>query len=511
MARLHERGWIQVLLVLLACAAVSWPLLGRGGLAMTEAHRVIPAWEMLDNGDWLTPRMFGMPYLRKPPGMSWGVAMSSMVLGQTELAARVVSATSATVMALVALGFGRRWFGARWGIGAGLAQALAPIMWESARSAEIEAIHTLGLQLSALACVDLLVTKTTRVRLGMTTLLALGVIIAALSKGPVGAPLLLGAMGGAMLVRKSWRPLISLHLWCGILLGSAVVGGVFLAMARALGGEDAVMASTGSHMWADKVSKILLLGPTTFLYAMPVSLALLLPWGPDARREGDASERDLAMVTTARALAWAWVIAMLAWTALGVSNPRYTMCGIVLLTPLAAYALRGAFRAGAFTDTRRKITRAMFLGRPAVWVIILIGAAWVFIGSYEAAVRASSGRDAGRRMGEALVGALEDLDARGPVLLIADDAVEARPEVLGEIRRAVRDAGMSERIEIRWTPWDGQAPPPEPWDLALIRVDGQSDERQGFRDLVGDGAVGLIDEQSVSKFRVKLYLRRNTP
>ena len=88
MARLHERGWIQVTLVLLACAAVFWPLLGRGGLAMTEGHRVIPAWEMLDTGDWLTTRMFETAYVRKPPGIAWLIALSSMVFGQTEWAAR---------------------------------------------------------------------------------------------------------------------------------------------------------------------------------------------------------------------------------------------------------------------------------------------------------------------------------------------------------------------------------------------------------------------------------------
>ncbi len=510
MARLHERCWIQYALVLLACAAVSWPLLGRGGLAMTEAHRVIPAWEMLDSGDWLTPRMFGMPYLRKPPGMSWAVAVSSMALGQTELAARAVSAASATIMALVALAFGRRWFGARWGLGAGLAQALAPIMWESARSAEIEAIHALGIQLAALACVDLLVNRAKSARPLLCAVLVLGVVVAGLSKGPVGAPVLLGVVGAGAIVRRSWRPLVSPWLWIGLIAGVAIVGGVLAAVARALGDETAIREAPGTHLWSGGVLPVLALGPTAFVYALPASLALLLPWGPDARREGERDEREGQMLTTARVLAWAWVLAMAVWLGFGVTNPRYVMGGIVLITPLASYALRGAFRDGAFTPLRARIARLMLLGRPAVWVFVLVGAGWVYIGSREAGVRASSGRDAGRLMGQALVRSIEDGGTPLPAVLVADDAVEARPEVLGEIRRVLKGAGYGDEVSIRWTPWNGASSPPEPWDLVLIRVDKRSPESEGLQSQIESAHVGLLDEQSVSKYVLRMYLRRRT-
>ncbi len=508
MARLHERCWIQYALVLLACAAVLWPLLGRGGLAMTEAHRVIPAWEMLDSGDWLTPRMFGMPYLRKPPGMSWAVGVSSMLLGQTEFAARAVSATSATIMALVALAFGRRWFGARWGLGAGLAQALAPVMWESARSAEIEALHALGMQLAALACVDLLRSKPARPQPRMALVLALGVIVAALSKGPAGAPVLIGVIGGAIIVRRGWRPLVSPWLWLGLCVGGLVIAGVFAAVAWALGDEGAIREAAGTHVWSGDLKGLALLAPTVFLYAMPASLALLLPWGPDARREGEAGEREGEMLACARILAWAWVLAMAVWLGFGVTNPRYAMGGIVLITPLASYALRGAFRDGAFTPLRARIARLMLLGRPAVWVFVLVGAGWVYIGSREAGVRASSGRDAGRLMGQALVRAIESGGAPLPAVLVADDAVEARPEVLGEIRRVLQDAGYGDKVSIRWTPWNGAVPPPEGWDLILIRVDKGSPESEGLQGEIENAGVGLLAEQGVAKYVLRLYLRR---
>ena len=199
---------------------------------------------------------------------------------------------------------------------------------------------------------------------------------------------------------------------------------------------------------------------------------------------------------------------MVVWTLAGVSNPRYVMPGVVVLAPLASYALRGAYRPGAFTDLRGAIARWMFLGRPAVWVFLLVGGAWVYIGSREAGVRSSSGREEGRRMGSALVRTLEALPGEGPWRLIADDAVEARPEVLLEIRRTVRREGLGDEVEIRWTPWGGATGAPTDWDLALIRVDRESTELADFEGLIESGGVGLIDEQRISKYVYRLYLRR---
>ena len=90
-------GVRSVLIVLLVCGAVYWPRLGERGLASTEGHRVIPAWEMLESGNWLVPRLFGQIYARKSPGIHWAVALSSRILGETEFAARAVGAMSATV------------------------------------------------------------------------------------------------------------------------------------------------------------------------------------------------------------------------------------------------------------------------------------------------------------------------------------------------------------------------------------------------------------------------------
>ena len=76
------------MLLVALCAAMFLPRLGVGGLSYTEGHRAIPAWEMLESGELLVTTMFDRPYMRKPPGIAWAIGASSLVFGQTELAAR---------------------------------------------------------------------------------------------------------------------------------------------------------------------------------------------------------------------------------------------------------------------------------------------------------------------------------------------------------------------------------------------------------------------------------------
>ncbi|MFG0259415.1 MAG: ArnT family glycosyltransferase, partial [Phycisphaerales bacterium JB041] len=110
------RRWRQVLLLVIVSAAIFLPRLGATGLSMSEGHRAIPAWEMLEDtraGDahWLVPRMFETAYLRKPPGMLWAIAGSTAVFGETEFAARFPSALSAMLLGIAVWWFATRWFG----------------------------------------------------------------------------------------------------------------------------------------------------------------------------------------------------------------------------------------------------------------------------------------------------------------------------------------------------------------------------------------------------------------
>ncbi len=73
------------ILIVLAVWAVGYlAALGSSELRSEEGHRVIPAVEMLESGDYLVPHIGGQPYLRKPPLINWLIAGSFKMLSRAQ-------------------------------------------------------------------------------------------------------------------------------------------------------------------------------------------------------------------------------------------------------------------------------------------------------------------------------------------------------------------------------------------------------------------------------------------
>lgn len=69
------------------------PFLGLRDLWLPDDARYAEvAREMLESGDWLTPRLNGLPHMTKPPLTYWLIAASMAVFGENEFAARLVNA-----------------------------------------------------------------------------------------------------------------------------------------------------------------------------------------------------------------------------------------------------------------------------------------------------------------------------------------------------------------------------------------------------------------------------------
>ncbi len=80
-------------IVALLWAAIYLPGLGSTEIKGEEGRRILPAITMLDEGDWLVPRVGGRAYLRKPPLVNWVIAASFKMLDRRdEWAARLPSA-----------------------------------------------------------------------------------------------------------------------------------------------------------------------------------------------------------------------------------------------------------------------------------------------------------------------------------------------------------------------------------------------------------------------------------
>jgi len=64
-----------------------------GDLWRTENLRALIAAEFLRSGDWIVPRLYGEPYLTKPPGMYAAIALASWPMGEVRTwSARLPSA-----------------------------------------------------------------------------------------------------------------------------------------------------------------------------------------------------------------------------------------------------------------------------------------------------------------------------------------------------------------------------------------------------------------------------------
>lgn len=114
MARDEIQAW---LLVLLAALALYLPGIDRPLRDAEAKYAQVPA-EMVQSGDWLTPRLDGAVYYVKPPLAYWPTAALYAVFGVSEAAARLTTVLSALLSAALAGLLARRLFGARAGVAA---------------------------------------------------------------------------------------------------------------------------------------------------------------------------------------------------------------------------------------------------------------------------------------------------------------------------------------------------------------------------------------------------------
>src|SRR5215210_5892439 len=99
----------SIFILLIACLVLFWWRLGTLGLIdPDEPFYAQTAREMVQSGDWVTPRIYGAPQFEKPIFYYWLVAGSFKALGETEFAGRMPTAVFATILVLLVSWFGSR-------------------------------------------------------------------------------------------------------------------------------------------------------------------------------------------------------------------------------------------------------------------------------------------------------------------------------------------------------------------------------------------------------------------
>jgi 4-amino-4-deoxy-L-arabinose transferase-like glycosyltransferase len=154
---------------------------------------------MVQSGNWLVPQFNGEPFYDKPPLFNWLVALSFVVFGFTEFAARFPAALIGTVTVLATYRFGRQLVGEN-GAFLGAVVLATSIQWVVlSRIVVHDILLALFVTLACFAFYRGYADETRRTKNFMLMYASVGVAV--LAKGPVGAVL----PGGAILVFLALR------------------------------------------------------------------------------------------------------------------------------------------------------------------------------------------------------------------------------------------------------------------------------------------------------------------
>ncbi len=462
---------LTLLVLLILCALVTLPFLGSTGLSSSEGHRVIPALTMLESGDYLVPSMFDQPYARKPQLVPWLFAGALSIHDNPDLSPRIVSVLAFTLMTLGSWFFARRWFGTDAALPAGIACALTPLFWSPARSAEIESVNNLLTALGAWITLELLL----RTKKEHTPLWSIALGIAALfmllTKGPAGFPIFLALIVASSILNRSPKPLFN----PSILIPIAIAALLFVwhwSRTLTAAGPDVIIQSPAAFMFEpSRLLKLVGFIPVSLLTALPITLALLFPWGKDAKSESTESDQRAWQLKTAKALALSIPLSLLIMMLVGVSNDRYAQPILATIPPLVGWVLTTNL-----LPHRAKILRVFTLGSPKLLAFILVIGAILNFSIIEPNQRASSGKLPALQLAVDIQSALP----AGQYTIIADAMIEARPETLLYLQQTLESTDHP--LTIHWIPrlpgqQISQIRSDHPHStLALIRTDPNGDE-----------------------------------
>ena len=360
---------------LLAGLAFLTLFVGLGRPAITDSDEAFYAQggrEMVESGDWLTPRYNGQDRFEKPALFYWLVALAYLAAGVGEAAARAPSALAGLGLVLTTFACARRWYsddpGAAVLAGAVTATAFGYVM--VARQALPDLALAFFITAATWAAFEALVVRRPAAPGRRKRLAAAGVALAAafLTKGPVGI-VLPALIVGPPAVRRCLvegrrgdggpgpgprlaRLAGDAGLLAAICLGLSLPW--FAAMTSTHGAAYLERFFVGENL--ERFATARYNDPRPLWYYAPIVFGGLLPWSPlmlvwwrPLRRVVDRARR----IEPVEARLGLWALAPLVFYSLSVGKqPRYVL---PVLPPLAILLARAVSRA---------LARAVADGRP---------------------------------------------------------------------------------------------------------------------------------------------------
>jgi 4-amino-4-deoxy-L-arabinose transferase-like glycosyltransferase len=324
---------ITLPLVLLA-ALTFFAGLGRGAITDSdEAFYAESAREMVTSGDWLTPHYNYEPRFQKPALYYWLTAVTDLVLGVTEMAARWWAAMAGFGLVLITAACGRRWYDESTGLLAGAIVATNFGYFSIGRMALPDLPLTFCITLAIWAAlVSTLEQERSPRKWVLLAALALG--LGALTKGPVGLIIPALVIFPVLLIERRSIALTPSDIVLGFFVLLAVAVPWYVLMWMRHGNEYLQGFFVGDNL--ERFATDRYNDPRPWWFYLPVVAGGLLPWTPLVlvwlgpltqflRRRRDVGTIDLRLLL--------WAVLPLAFYTLSVGKqPRYVL---PVLPPLA--------------------------------------------------------------------------------------------------------------------------------------------------------------------------------
>jgi 4-amino-4-deoxy-L-arabinose transferase-like glycosyltransferase len=301
--------------------------------------------QMVESGDWVTPRYGTLPFFYKPPLLYWCQAVFIHVLGPTPLAARLPSAIAAFLTSLSLFYWARQKGAMRAGELAAILYIICPLVALGlARVAMMDSLLTLFLTLAVIGWIEGYNGK----RKGYL-LMAVGMGLATMTKGMIGFLLPGAAFSVWLLVRRDWNELRKVP-WVSMLgIFMLLVLPWHLAAWRANGNwflqEYVVRQHIQRFLGEDfrhHAAPIWYYFPVLFFFAFPWSAFVPLAWWRSVRQwRSEKQSADCAMAM------WAvWSAVVILFFSFSRSKlPNYVLPALPGLMLLVAWRLDVAWQA----------------------------------------------------------------------------------------------------------------------------------------------------------------------
>lgn len=276
-----------------------------------ESRRGRIAWEMVRSGDWLVPRVQGLPRLTRPPLQYWAISGIGILRGQVDAVAVRLPCVLATLLTvLLVYAHGRCWMSRAGAFSSAAMYATFAQVLQLGRLGETEAIFTFLLSAALLIWHIGVLSNWKPINIWMLAYFFAG--LATLTKGPQAPLYFAGGIGVYLLLTRQWRFAVSWSHLAGIALYLTLVGAWQIPFTLALGQERV------SHVYLSEVAKrfedshVMTFVSHLAVFPIEIWLGCLFPWSllllaflrKDFRNALDQSSRPVIFLAGCIAIAF---------------------------------------------------------------------------------------------------------------------------------------------------------------------------------------------------------------